>query len=68
MSLGYVVVEFNQSSGRPRVAFHGDLYDELVDALTDADGLLADLRQNNRLEKVGVARVEMESLSGEVSR
>lgn len=65
--LGYVIVEFNQASGRPRLAYHGDVYDNDVDALEDATGLMADNRQHGRLETFAVARLvrELEVPDGE---
>lgn len=60
MSLGYVVVTFNQASGRPKLAYGGDIYDSDIDALEDATGLLEENRQNGRLEGFAVARLEWE--------
>lgn len=68
MSIGYVIVTFNQASGRPKLAYEGDLYDNDVDALEDARGLLEDNRQNGRLEGFAVARLEWEHDAEEVSR
>jgi hypothetical protein len=60
VSIGYVIVTFNQASGRPKLNYGGDIYDNDVDALEDATGLLEENRQNGRLERFAVARLEWE--------
>jgi hypothetical protein len=53
--IGYVVVEWNQASGMPRLMYGADLYDDEVDAWADAHGEHRVNRQNNRREHYGVA-------------
>lgn len=67
MSIGYVIVTFNQASGQPKLVYEGDLYDNDVDALEDAQGLLEENRQNGRREGFAVARLEWEHDAEEVS-
>ena len=61
-AIGYVVVEFNQANGRPRLLYGAELYDERVDAVEDARGELRDKRANHRLERYAVASVVIEEV------
>lgn len=60
----YVILEFNQASGQPRLAFD-DIYDEFGDAVQDATGLLSETRKVGRRERYAVARIEVEWESDE---
>lgn len=53
----YVVLEYNQASGRPVVAFNGDVYDNAVDAMEDAEGQLRQTHGIGRRERYAVARL-----------
>ena len=55
----YVILEFNQASRQPRLAF-GDVYDRIGDAVQDAQALLADNRKTGRRERFAVASIDIE--------
>lgn len=55
----YVVLEFNQASGQPRLAFD-DVYDSYGDAVQDATGLLWETQKVGRRERYAVARIDIE--------
>ncbi len=55
----YVVIEFNQASGQPRLAFD-DVYDNYGDAVQDAHGLVDETRKVGRRERYAVARIDIE--------
>ena len=56
--IGYVVVVYNQASGRPHIdPFGGEIFDEWVDADEAAAREQADWRDNGRLERVVVAEL-----------
>jgi hypothetical protein len=59
MSQQYVILEFNQASRQPRLAFD-DVYDNYADAMQDADALLADNRGYGRREHYAVASIDIE--------
>ena len=55
----YVVLEFNQASGQPRLAFD-DVYDSFSDAVQDAQALLAETQKAGRRERYAVASLDFE--------
>lgn len=60
----YVVLEFNQASGQPRLAFD-DVYDSFGDAEEDARALLAETQKVGRRERYAVASIDIEWRSDE---
>lgn len=60
----YVVLEFNQASGQPRLAFD-DVYDSFSNAEEDARSLLAETQKVGRRERYAVASIEIEWWSDE---
>lgn len=59
MNEQYVIVEFNQASHRPRLAYD-DVYDERHDAVTDMDGLREENRRVGRRERYAIATLDIE--------
>ncbi|AYN57471.1 hypothetical protein HOU47_gp65 [Arthrobacter phage Constance] len=60
-TIGYVVIEFNQASGRPSIAFQApDLYDDVEDAEVHAVSLTRRTQEVGRRERYAVATVEIE--------
>lgn len=55
-SESFVIVEWNQASGRPRLV-NDEVYDLLVDALTDVDGYRAETAKIGRRERYTVAEI-----------
>lgn len=60
----YVILEFNQASHQPRLAFD-DVYDRIGDAIQDAHHLLAENRKVGRRERFAVASIDIEWDSAE---
>jgi hypothetical protein len=60
----YVVVEFNQASGQPRIASYsgfggGDIYDSYKEAQQDAASFAFHAKQDNRRETFDVAEIHL---------
>jgi hypothetical protein len=60
-TIGYVVIEFNQASHQPDIAWQAPgLFDEEGDAARKADDLTELAREIGRRERYAVATVEIE--------
>lgn len=59
MSSMYVVVEWNQASGQPRIAYNGDLFDREEDAEDCAEQLREETRAVGRREQHTVHPIDI---------
>lgn len=64
MAEQYVVIEYNQASGQPRIV-NDDVYDSFGDAMQDAQHQLEETRKVGRRERYAVASLDIEWDSSE---
>lgn len=65
MAEQYVVIEYNQASGQPRLA-SDDVYSSFGDAVQDAEHLVEETKRVGRRERYAVASLDIEWDSSEV--